>query len=443
MIAKVISGKDIKGAINYNEEKVKAGKANCIQTNLFKGNGPALSFHAKLSRFTDLNERNKRTKTNTLHISLNFDPSEKLDEDTLNRIASTYMDRIGFGDQPYLVYEHKDAAHQHVHIVSTLIREDGSRIPIHYLGKNESEKARKEIEIEFALVKADTKKHAEAQIILPIDVEKAIYGKSLTRQSISNIVRMVTRSYKYTSLHELNAILRQFNVTADRGTERSMMYEKKGLIYSLMDESGKRIGIPVKSSSIYTKPTLAFLEKQFKLNEALRQPFREPLKKIIVKVLLSPGIRNREQFAAAMKNTDTTVVFRTNTEARTYGITFVDHQNRVVFNGSALGKSYSANAILALLSEKEDTVTPVKPKISIEKRPATTTIPRQQKIQTDLSLKEAHIQSTSNSHKAASDHGFGKVLSNLITADSFDPTSPDAALMLGRKRRRKRKGRKL
>lgn len=443
MVAKVISGKDIKGALNYNEEKVKAGKANCIQASLFKGKEPSLNFHAKLSRFTDLNERNKRTKTNTLHISLNFDPSEKLDEETLNRIASTYMDRIGFGDQPYLVYEHKDAAHQHVHIVSTLIREDGSRIPIHYLGKNESEKARKEIEVEFGLVKADTKKKTEAQIVHPIDVDKAIYGKSLTRKSISNIVRMVTRSYKYTSLHELNAVLRRFNVTTDRGTEQSQMYQKKGLIYSLIDENGKRTGIPVKASSIYSKPTLPFLEKQFKLNDALRQPFREPLKKIIDKVLLSPGIRNRQQFVAALENTGTTVVFRTNTERRTYGITFINDQYRVVFNGSALGKSYSANAILGFLSAKEDTITPPTASISKDKVLAATAIDTLEKIQPKPSLTQVPIQSKGDSHKPATDHGLGKVLNNLITADSVEATSPEAALMLGRKKRRKRKGRKL
>ena len=438
----MISGKDIKGALNYNELKVREGNATLIQASGFIQDAHKMNFYDKLNRFVDLNNRNIRTKTNTLHISLNFDPSEKLDENTLNSIASTYMDKIGFGDQPYLVYEHKDAAHQHIHIVSTIIQENGKRIPIHYLGKNESEKARKEIEFEFGLVKADTKKQTEAQIIQPIDVEKAIYGKSLTRRSISNIVRMVTRSYKYTSLHELNAILRQFNVTADRGTERSKMFEKKGLIYNLIDKKGKRIGIPVKASAIYSKPTLTFLEKQFKLNEALRKPFREPLKKIIDNVLLSPRIQNRHQFAAALENTGTTVVFRTNAEGRTYGVTFVNHLNKVVFNGSALGKSYSASGILERLSVNEETVTPFKPILSVDKLPTTKTIAPQQKVHTEPSSNDRIIQSTSDSRKAATDHGIGTVLNDLITANSFDPTSPEAALRLGRKKRKK-KGRKL
>jgi hypothetical protein len=28
------------------------------------------------------------------------------------------MDKIGFGDQPYLVYRHLDAGHPHIHIVT-------------------------------------------------------------------------------------------------------------------------------------------------------------------------------------------------------------------------------------------------------------------------------------------------------------------------------------
>ncbi len=191
------------------------------------------------------------------------------------------MDKIGFGNQPYLVYEHKDAAHPHVHIVTTNIRDDGKRIDIHNIGRNQSETARKEIEKEFGLVKAESKKKDQKEFIHPIDVKKVVYGKSETKRSISNVVGMVTRTYKYTSLPELNAVLKPFNVIADRGKEGSAMHENKGLIYSLIDDKGNKVGIPIKASSIYGKPTLAFLEKQFRLNEALRKPHKNRLKQAI------------------------------------------------------------------------------------------------------------------------------------------------------------------
>jgi uncharacterized protein YijF (DUF1287 family) len=53
------------------------------------------------------------------------------------------MEKIGFGEQPYLIYKHEDAGHPHIHIVSTTIKADGSRINTHNIGRNQSEKQEK------------------------------------------------------------------------------------------------------------------------------------------------------------------------------------------------------------------------------------------------------------------------------------------------------------
>lgn len=52
------------------------------------------------------------------------------------------MERIGFGEQPYLVYKHNDAAHTHVHIATINIKPDGKRIDTHGIGWKLSEPAR-------------------------------------------------------------------------------------------------------------------------------------------------------------------------------------------------------------------------------------------------------------------------------------------------------------
>ena len=38
------------------------------------------------------------------------------------------MQGIGFGNQPYLVYQHHDAGHPHIHMVTANIQADGQRI---------------------------------------------------------------------------------------------------------------------------------------------------------------------------------------------------------------------------------------------------------------------------------------------------------------------------
>ncbi len=350
MVAKIISGQSIRGLLNYNENKVATGMATLILASRFATDIDKLDFRAKLNRFESLTETNSRVKTNAMHLMLNFDREDKINIATMQHIAADYMDRIGFDEQPYLVYLHKDAHHPHLHIVTTNMQGDGKRIPIHNIGKTLSEAARKELEIQYGLVKADGKKKSEALAILPIDIQKAIYSKTPTKQAINNVVSAVMRSYKFTSLAEYNAILKQFNVIADRGKEDTLMFEKKGLVYSIIDPQGKRVGIPFKASVLSGKPTMAVLEKKYRWNEEKRKAFKEPLKEIIEKVLQRYASITKSTFVAELAKQNISVAFRHNEQAYTYGLTFIDNRNKTVFNGSDLGKSYSAKAITERLS---------------------------------------------------------------------------------------------
>jgi hypothetical protein len=140
-------------------------------------------------------------------------------------------------------------------------------------------------------------------------------------------------------------VLKQFNVIADRGEEGSYLYERRGLQYRLLDEHGKKIGVPIKASSIYCKPTLDSIEKKFQLNELLRKPHKQRLKDIIDKVWNSNNAISKSGFEKILGKWNINTVFRENEAGRIYGITFVDNQMKTVFNGSDLGKEYSAKAI--------------------------------------------------------------------------------------------------
>ena len=146
MVAKITVPNSIKRALNYNEQKLKEGKAQCIHAYNFLKEAEQLNFFEKLHRFEQLIALNKRATTNTVHISLNFGLNEKLEKEKLAEIATVYMQKIGFGEQPYLVYQHLDAGHPHIHIVTTNIKQDGKRISLHNLGRNESSEAREEID---------------------------------------------------------------------------------------------------------------------------------------------------------------------------------------------------------------------------------------------------------------------------------------------------------
>jgi len=327
-------------ALNYNEKKLQQGKAICIAANGYLLPAGKMNFYQKLAGFENLNKRNDRAVTKTLHVSLNFDPSEKLSTEQLNAIAETYMQKIGFGEQPYLVYRHDDAGHPHVHIVSTTIMDDGSRINTHNIGRNQSEKARKEIETDYHLIRAEDQRKHPVNEIKPVDIEKVQYGKSETKRSIVNVLNAVVDKYNYTSLPEFNAILKQFNIMADRGGEDGAMFKKKGLLYRIIKEDAVAVGVPVKASSIYNKPTLQKLEKNFELNQANRGAL-----KLKLKAILDDALKEEPSSIAHLKELlakrQVFTVIRQNAEGRMYGITFVDNKNKSVFNGSEIGKAYS------------------------------------------------------------------------------------------------------
>jgi hypothetical protein len=354
MVAKITIPKSIEAALNYNEKKVQKGSAVCLQAANYLNEAEKMDFYQKLNGFKRLNELNERATTKTLHISLNFDPSEKLPDTKLVEVAKLYMNKIGFGEQPFLVYKHEDAGHPHIHIVSTTIREDGSRINTHNIGRNQSEKARKEIEQQYHLVRAERQQPLTSYNIKPVDAEKAIYGKSETKRSISNVVSAVFSQYRFTSLPEFNAALKQFNIVADRGKEKGRIYKNRGLVYRILDADGNKVGVPIKASSIGCRPVLDNLEKKFTTNAPAKDEVKQPVKNAIDACLQS-SLRNMKDLVAALAQKQIYTVPRQNAEGRLYGITFVDNENKVVFNGSDLGKGYSAAALqnrLAANNEK-------------------------------------------------------------------------------------------
>lgn len=366
MVVKITSPHSLQRALNYNEKKVQKGQAECIHAGNYILDPEQMKFHQKMERMQDLIVLNERTKkTNTLHISLNFDPSEKHSKEKLVSIANSYMEKIGFGTQPYLVYQHNDAGHPHIHIVTTTIQASGKRIDTYNIGRNQSEKARKEIEHEFKLIKAQTKKIKSVSEVIPVNVQKAQYGKAETKQTIQNVLDVVINHYKYTSLAELNAILKQYNIIADRGKEGGRIYNTKGLQYKMLDANGNKIGVPVKASSMYSQPTLNNLEKKFEENEINRQPDKQKLKTSIDWMLAkSPG--SLKEFTDTLLKENIQSVLRQNKEGLVYGITFIDYRNKSVFNGSDLGKQYSIKGIQDRLQAKfekqslDEILTPVK-----------------------------------------------------------------------------------
>jgi hypothetical protein len=336
----------MRGALNYNEDKVSRGVAELIAASGFACNVEELGFSQKLNRFKTLIDNSTKVSYNTVHLSLNFASGENLDTETLQRIAWDYMSRIGFANQPYLVYRHDDTSHPHIHIVTTPILQNGRSINIHNLAKRKSEPARKEIEVEYGLVIAESRKNDQSLPLQPVLLEAARYGHSETKKAISNIVREVVARYKFTSLDELNAVLRQYNVFADRGGTSSRIYQKGGLVYSLIDSGGYKTGVPIKASSIFSNPTLTELQKKFKRNRLLKPAFQQNVQSKVWAVL--ERSKSTSQFMEGLKRRKLGCSIQYHSNGMMQNISFVDHFTKSVFSGDDLG--ISADALLRQLN---------------------------------------------------------------------------------------------
>lgn len=345
MVAVITVSSRIQRIINYNENKVKQGKAACIAATNFPVDAPLLSMGMKICRFRHQIALNGNVRRNAVHISLNFDPSEKhLSADRLIAIADRYMEKLGFGKQPCLIYRHHDTEHPHIHLVTTNIEADGKRIDLHHLAIRKSEPARKEIELEFGLVRAHWKKQINERV-QATSAKKIVYGTSETKKAIQNVLDVVIDKYTYTSLAELNAVLGLYNVRADSGSKNSRVNRHGGLLYRIIDDRNNAVGVPIKASLFYSRPTLSGLSVKFISNKITAQSKKARITNVIDK--LSHGnIRNSFQdLENSLSKEGIALVKRMGDDGYFYGVTYIDHRTGGVFNGSVLGKQYSAKAM--------------------------------------------------------------------------------------------------
>jgi hypothetical protein len=353
MVAIIKTGSSLRNVLHYNENKLTQQAAKLIHSMNFGKDTEALGFTDKIRTLQKLAEQNERTLRHAVHISLNFDVTDTLEKEKLQKIAEVYMQKIGFGAQPYLVYEHTDAGHPHIHIVTTNIQSDGRRIQMQNIGRNQSEKARKEIENDFKLVHAQRQQLKQVYELKPVTAQKVQYGKTQTKRAITNVLDTILPTYKYASLPELNAVLKQYNIMADRGSENSRTFLNNGLVYRVLDERGQKIGAPIKASAIYNKPGLPFLTDKFKQNEPLKQPHKLRIRNAIDFALIKKQGQSLEALIKNLEQEKIQVVLRQNDNGVIYGITYIDHQSKCVFNGSDLGKQYSANQIQERCRQKQ------------------------------------------------------------------------------------------
>ena len=340
MVAKISYGSSLYGALAYNGKKVNEGVAKVLETN--KVFSPADGGHditACMQDFLACMPSHVLTKKPVIHISLNPHPDDKLSDEQFSAIALEYIEKMGYGNQPFVVYKHEDIDRHHLHIVTLAVDERGKKIND---GNNfyKSKRITREIERKYGLLPAEKQRVKEAFRLQKVRPKEGSFKKQL-----ASVIKPAAKFYHCPSFKEYRALLSTYNICVEevKGEVDGKPYN--GLVYFATDDKGKKVSNPFKSSLFGKAVGYEALQKSFKASkEKLKEKHLAPKTKAVVAGTLRNSA-TREDFRDNLYRKGIDVLFRENEEGRLYGITFIDHNNGCVVNGSRLGKELSANAI--------------------------------------------------------------------------------------------------
>ena len=337
MIAKISATENLGGALGYNFKKVEKGEASILlAAELYQNNDGNYTMEDVLTDMEALIPKNCRTKKAVFHCSLNPHPDEKLSDETLMQIAREYMEALGYGNQPYIVFKHNDIAREHIHIVSLRVDSRGRKINDKF-EKRRSKKITDALERKFGLIPSSKVTDKAMKETPKVDI-----GKGNIKEQVSNVVRMVMKHYHFCSLGELNAILSAYNLTVEEVKTEFRGKKYDGLVYVPTDEKGNKAGTPIHASDIGRGVGYTAVQNRMQKSKQAIKPLVPTIRgKVLQAMRTSP--QTEKDLQSRLEEQGLCVVIRKNSNGRIYGITFIDDKAGIALNGSRLGKGYAAN----------------------------------------------------------------------------------------------------
>ena len=348
MIAKISSTANLGGALGYNFKKVRQEEATVLLANgLYQNQDGKYSMEQVLSDMRQLIPDKCRTKNTVFHCSLNPHPDEKLSDEQLTQIAKEYMEALGYGKQPYIVFKHNDIAREHIHIVSLRVDFDGNKINDKYEGRR-SKKITDALEKKYNLIpssKVSEKPTAETSKV------DATQGN--IKEQVANIIRSAMKHYTFCSLGELNAILSRYNLAIEEVKTEYRGKRYDGLVYVPTDDKGNKVSTPIHASDIGRGVGYTAVQNKMLKSKQMVKPLIPTVRRKVLEVMRTSP-HTEERLRQRLEKQDLRVVIRKNESGRLYGITFIDDEKGIALNGSRLGKGYAANKFNEYFSNPEN-----------------------------------------------------------------------------------------
>lgn len=380
---------------------------------------------------------NSHVKKPVIHISLNPSPKDILSEEQMAVLAQEFMEKFSYGNQPYIVWLHEDINRKHMHIVSVRINEKGEKID-HNREAVRAQNICREMEVKYGL-HPTLGEHGERELL---SLQKVDYPKGNVKAQVKHTARTLLECYNCHSLAEFNTLLNLYNVTVYEVRGNVDGNEYHGIMYGALDDNGQQVGTPFKSSKFGKVFGYEALQKKFAVSaeKMKKDNLSERTRQEITKAMQDIG--TKEDFARRLKEADIEVVYRINSEGRLYGITFIDHIGRTVFNGSRLGKAFSANVFNELFNnpdaDRERLIPQPKQKPSRQERET-----KAEERQEGVEYRQQENQNQNESSDSLIDtSALGAVdIFSVLMEDDHTHEYIDPAFRYGRKKKKKRRRR--
>ena len=348
MIAKISATENLGGALGYNFKKVEKGEASILlAAELYQSNDGNYTMEDVLADMQALIPKKCRTKKTVFHCSLNPHPDEKLSDETLMQIAKEYMEALGYGKQPYIVFKHNDIAREHIHIVSLRVDGEGKKINDRF-EKRRSKKITDALEKKYNLTPS-----SKVSERTTTETPKVNVVQGNIKEQVANTVRSAMKHYTFCSLGELNAVLRKYNLAVEEVKTEYRGKQYDGLVYVPTDDKGNKVSTPIHASDIGRGVGYTAVQNKMLKSKQMVKPLIPTVRRKVLEVMRTSP-HTEERLRQRLEKQGLQVVIRKNDNGRIYGITFIDDEKGIALNGSRLGKGYAANKFNEYFSNPEN-----------------------------------------------------------------------------------------
>jgi len=236
MVAKISFGSSLYGALAYNGEKINKEEGKLLATNkIFDDCSGKTSIANALRDFQRYLSPHIRTEKPVVHISLNPHPDDVLTDMEMENIAREYLERMGYGNQSYMVYKHEDIDRHHMHIVTIRVDENGKCLDSRY-NYHKSKAITRDLEMKYNLNKADRKQRRFDNPLRKVDA-----SQGNVKKQVANTVKSLCATYRFQSLGEYRALLSLYNISLEEVRGEVGGREYHGFVYSATDGQGNKV----------------------------------------------------------------------------------------------------------------------------------------------------------------------------------------------------------